>query len=269
MPVTNRIFSLGSAAIMLASLCPANLPSQELLIPHLPSERCNSAAGILLCSNCREHAGLPTLLTPGNVDGKNQNEPEKSGKLVSVRMDNEKEDRREKSRDHRRSKPDKKSQRSRRSPPEHHEQPNLAPMHPEALELLRNINRTLKSMEAMMREDMEQDRKRPEQALQSMNRMPHLFGPQMLNQPLGPRMNMGPPTINQGPQPRNQENRGPSNFAPRNDGPRNDGPRNDGPRNDGPRNDGPRNDGPRNDGPRNDGPRNEGPRNDGPRNIGR
>ncbi len=246
MQTTKRIVSLGTAAMVLASLISPNLHSQESPIPHPPS---------------------------GNVDWRFENKPPIAGQLVSFLMEDrdDDDDRREKSRDNHRAKKDKKSQKSRKSQPEHREQAHAAPVHSEVLELLRNINRTLKSMETMMREDMEQDRKRPEQAFQHMvPPMPPKFGPQNFNRSFGPGMRMPSPPNNRGPQPQNQDNRGPRNFAPRNDGPRSDGPRSDGPRGDGPQMQGPQvfrptfgqqfqnrgNDGPRNDGPRNDGPRN-------------
>ena len=266
MQVTKRILSLGTTAMLLASLFAPRSHSQESLIPHLPSENCSSAAGILMCTTCRDHAGLPPLLTSGNVEWKIENKPPIAGQMVSFRLeDKDDDDRREKSRDNHRAKQDKKSAKSRKSQPMYYEQAHVAPVQPEVLELLRNINRTLKSMEAMMREDMEQDRKRSDQSFQPANRMPPMDGLQNFNQPYGPRMQMPSPWNSRGLQPQNQDNRGPRNFAPRNDGPRNNGVAGGEPRNDGPRGDGPRNDGPRNDGPRNDGPRNDGPRNDGPR----
>ena len=245
MSVTKRIFSLGTAVMVLASLIAPNLHSQESPIPHLPSENCSSPAGILMCTTCREHAGLSPLLTSGNVDWRIEKKPPITGQLVSFRTEDrdDDDDRREKARDRHRTKKDKQSEKSRKSQPVQREQAHAAPAQPEVLELLRNINRTLKSMEVMMREDMEHDRKRPEQAFQPANRMPPMFGPQNLSQQYGQRMQMPSPPNMRGPQPQNPGDRGPSNFGPRADGPRADGPRGDGPRGDGPRGDGPRGDG--------------------------
>ena len=240
MPKTKRIFSLGSAAMVLASLISPNLHSQESPILHLPSENCSSPAGILMCTTCRDHASLPPLLTSGNVDWRIEKKPPITGQLVSFRTEDrdDDDDRREKARDSHRTKKDKQSEKSRKSQPVQREQAHAAPAQPEVLELLRNINRTLKSMETMMREDMEQDRKRPEQTFQPANRMPPMFGPQNLSQQYGQRMQMPSPPNMRGPQPQNPGDRGPSNFGPPNFGPRGDGPRGDGPRGDGPRGDG-------------------------------
>ena len=198
MQTTKRIFSLGTAALVLASLLAPRSHSQESLIPHLPSENSSSPAGI-------------------------------AGQLIGFRMedrDDEDDDRREKSRENHRAKKDRKSEKYRKTHSEHREQAHAAPVQPEVLELLRNINRTLKSMETMMREDMEQDRKRPEQAFQPM--MPPKFGPQNFNPSFEP--GMPSPPKNRGPQPPNPDNRGPRNFAPRDDGRRDDGRRDDEPR---------------------------------------
>jgi hypothetical protein len=138
--------------------------------------------------------------------------------------------------------------------------------HAESLELLRNINRSLQSIESMMREEKAMERAER----QRTPGVPDRNWPNLGQMPPMPPMNR----MQGRPNPRMQQGQAPRNFRPEfggpnrrgnGDGPRNDGPRNDGPRNNGPRNDGPRNDGPRNDGPRNDGPRNDGPRNDGPR----
>ena len=266
MTITKSIFSLPAAAILLASLFASNLHADESQIGHIPSENCISLSGLLMCTTCREQAGLSPLLTPGNVDWRIQNELQKAGQLVRFRTeDDDDDDRGEKPREKKKAKQLKKSERSRKSQI-HHGQPNVAPIHPEVLELLTSMNRSLKSIEAMMREEKEHDRNRPEPAFQHMNRTPTMLGPQNFNRPLGPRMQMPSQGNYRGPQPQNLDSSGPRNFAPRNDGPWNNGAAGGRPRNDGPRNDGPRNDGPRNDGPRNDGPRNDGPRNDGPRN---
>ncbi len=166
-----------------------------------------------------------------------------------------------------------KESRSRRKPQEnqnpkhsrvHHDEVGFAPVQPGVLELLSNINRSLKSIESMMREENERDRMRPEHVFQQMNRMPQSFRPEMFGpQSFGPQR-FGPqpqpwqqsPANRYSPQWNNQPSRNqnqPDRAGPRNDGPRNDGPRNDGPRNDGPRNAGPGNDGPRDFGPTYDG----------------
>ncbi len=131
--------------------------------------------------------------------------------------------------------------------------------HAESLELLRNINRSLQSIESMMRE---------ERAMERAERQRSPGGPDRTRPNLGQMPPMPAMNPMQGrPNPRMQQGQLPRNFRPEFGGPNrrgnNAGPRNDGPRNDGPRNDGPRNDGPRNDGPRQDGPRQDGPRNDG------
>lgn len=112
----------------------------------------------------------------------------------------------------------------------HHEQPSFAPVHPEVLELLGSIHRSLKSIESMMREENERDRKGSDQAFQLMNRMPPTFGPQMFGQQPGHEQ-ANRERINEGV-------RAPRNFVPRNATPPHAGPRNDGPRRDGPRFDG-------------------------------
>jgi hypothetical protein len=136
--------------------------------------------------------------------------------------------------------------------------------HAESLELLRNINRSLQSIESMMREEKAMERAERQRSPGGPDRNRPNFG-QMPPIPPMPPMNR----MQGRPNPRMQQGQAPRDFRPEFGGPnrrRNgDGPRNDGPRNDGPRNDGPRNDGPRNDGPRNDGPRNDGPRMETPR----
>ena len=144
--------------------------------------------------------------------------------------------------------------------------------HAESLELLRNINRSLQSIESMMREEKAMERAERQRSPGGPDRNRPNLGQMPPMPPMNPMQGRPNPRMQPGQLPRNFRpefggpNRRGNSDGPRNDGPRNDGPRNDGPRNDGPRNDGPRNDGPRNDGPRNDGPRNDGPRNDGPRN---
>ena len=308
MPTKNRVFTPGATAIVLASLFASSLRSQEPLPQHVPSENCSSAANVLMCTTCRELAGLSPLLTPGNVDWRIQKELQKVAQLVNFLADNRDEDNdREKARDHKKKDRAKKNDNSRKSkaripsadmakhPPRHME-PTFAPMHPQVLELLTNMNRTLKSIESMMREDLERDRKQSNQSFQQPNRMPRSFGPQVqrpnmqrpnMQRPNMQRPNMQGPNMQgpnlQGPNMQGPNMQGPNMQGPMGQGsqfqpqgnrrefdsaPRNEGPRNEGPRNDGPRNDGPRKDGPRNDGPRNDGPRNDGPRNDPARNRG-
>ena len=144
----------------------------------------------------------------------------------------------------------------------HHDQPSFAPVDPEILELLGNIHRSLKSIESMMREENERDRKGPDQALQLMNRMPPTFGPPMWSPPKwtpqnpGPQIwnpsptNPHPPQMNNQPsrdhsQPRHEQAnagvRAPRNFVPPKAGPQSFVPPMAGPPNAGPRNDGPRN----------------------------
>ena len=234
----------------------------------------------------------------------------KPSQLVSVRVGDDDDEEDEKDRDRKKASKGKQRKKSKQSryrqesskhlrrpsdvhPPlpnrPHHEQPNFAPVHSEVLELLGNIHRSLKSIESMMREENERDRKGPEHALQLMNRMRPTFGPQMFGpqsvdpQKPGPQIwnpsptNPHPPQMNNQPglehnQPgheqanRERANEGirtPRNFVPPKAGPQNFAPRNAVPPLAGPRNDGPRYDGPRNDGPRNDGPRRDGPRFDG------
>ena len=142
------------------------------------------------------------------------------------------------------------------------EEPSFAPIHPEVIELLGNIHRSLMSIESMMREENERDQKRPEQALQLMNRMrptfgPQMFGPQNWNQsppnPHPPQMNNQPryehnqpghePAIRER---TNQGDHAPLSFVPPKAGPQSFVPPMAGPPNAGPRNNGPGNPGPRN-----------------------
>ena len=139
-----------------------------------------------------------------------------------------------------------KESRSRRKPQEnqnpkhshvHHDQAGFAPVHPEVLELLSNINRSLKSIESMMREENERDRKRAEQVFHQMNRMPQSFRPEMYgSQTFGPQR-FGPQPWPQSPANRYspQGNNQPSHNQnqPGRDGPRDAGPRNFGPTYDG------------------------------------
>ncbi len=186
----------------------------------------------------------------------------KPSQIVSFRADDDDD---EKARDRKRSRKGKQREKSKQSrdrqessknqrrpnvvhPPlpngPHHEQPSFAPVHPEVLELLGNIHRSLKSIESMMREENERDRKGPEQAMQLMNRMPPTFGPPMFGPPKWTPQKSGPqiwnpssntphpPQMNN--QPRHEHNQpSPPNAGLKNNGPRNDGPRNAGPRNDG------------------------------------
>lgn len=113
--------------------------------------------------------------------------------------------------------------------------------HAESLELLRNINRSLQSIESMMRE---------EKAMEQAERQRSPGGPDRNRPNLGQMPPMPPmPAMNpmQGrPNPRMQQGQLPRNFRPDIGGPNrrgnNAGPRDVGPRNDGPRNDGPRDD---------------------------
>ncbi len=207
---TNRISFIPKAAFLLSSLVTTRLFSQDSLASHFP------------------------------------NDPNTASQFVSFLLD---DDRQEEHEDRDRKKKEKKNRKSKPrntyAPTARAEEPRDAIMHAETLELLRNTNRTLKSIEALLREDAERNHMRPAQAFQQSNRMQPMQGPHLIGPPLqGPQTNgqqmpgqwtpSQSPGFNWGPPVQNQGNRSPGNFSLRNDGPRNDGPRNDGPRNDGP-----------------------------------
>ena len=132
------------------------------------------------------------------------------------------------------------------------EEPSFAPIHPEVIELLGNIHRSLLSIESMMREENERDRKRPEQALHLMNRMRPTFGPQMFGPenwnpsppiPHPSQMNSQPDHEQANRERTNEGGRSPRSFVPPNAVPPNAVPRYDGPGNDRRKGDGPRFDG--------------------------
>ena len=108
--------------------------------------------------------------------------------------------------------------------------------HAESLELLRNINRSLQSIESMMRE---------ERAMERAERQRSPGGPDRNRPNFGQMPPMPPMNRMQGrPNPRMQQGQAPRDFRPEFGGPNRrgngDGPRNDGPRNDGPRTETPR-----------------------------
>jgi len=119
----------------------------------------------------------------------------------------------------------------------HHGAPDSG-MHAEGLELLRNINRSLQSIESMMREDkaMEQAERQRDQRFEGPK------GPDRMH----PMQSMNP--MQGRPNPKMQQRRGPRNFKPEFGGP-NRGGNSDGARKEGPRDQGPRDQGPRNDRP--------------------
>lgn len=102
-PLNRRSFQ---AAFFFAVLFATNVQSQESAPQHRLSASCCSDAGLLICSTCREAAGLAPVLTPGNTEGRIQSEPRKPTKLTSfttaspktdVRDENERKQDRKKS----------------------------------------------------------------------------------------------------------------------------------------------------------------------------
>lgn len=295
-----QIFSLSTASSLACCCMPSHAgestedPSSQASA-HEQHADCFSPAGILLCSDCREHQGLPLLLTPGNSNWRIQPESQSDShsKFVSFepkdRPDgDEKKGRRKSGR----------GERPRRGP-SHREMPRPN-IQAEQIELLQNILRTLKSIEGMMRQEKQNDvhERRPGSGFGGSPMRGFQFGgggfggfrgpiagpmggghpgpdaaqrdrrPQGLQPPVGPQRANGP---RRGPG--FEGHGGPSNARPNNAGPRREGPPDAGPRDEGarremPRNAGPREEGPRRDGPRDAGPRDEGARRDMPRDAG-
>ncbi len=230
---------------------------QTSISSHTLTKNCVSDSGILLCTECREQAGLWPILTPGNSDLR----ANALSQLVNTRLENRKtldsaidndeneddeDDNGEKKRKQSKKKSNQKSKtrsndEKRKNPllrklnsraqgmsiPSRHQQPGLplsmmqqhagfSPVHPEIIELLQNMNRTLKSIESMMRQESERQQPRPSKS----------FAPQwnprsQMNTPQPSQPHWNGPAPDQPPHFQDRKKEG----SLRNDGPRNDGPR--------------------------------------------
>jgi hypothetical protein len=227
-------------AFLFAGGFAASLQSQESGARHELATSCCSDMGVLVCTTCRASAGLAPILTPGNSEWRIQGELDKPIQPTSLQTCTAEDgDREENVRNHKKKKLPKGKNGSRkpRSSERHQEEHSFSPVHPDALELLRSINKTLKSIEAIAREDAESDRKRPEQPFQPMNKMPRMPMPQMFN-PMMPSPQMPSPQM-PGPQMHGPQTYGPQTYGPQTYSPQMYGPQIYGPQMYGPQMNGP------------------------------
>ena len=199
------------AAFLFAAVFAPNVQSQESREPHQLSASCCSETGLLVCTTCRDSAGLAPILTAGNAEWRIQLERQKPVKLAAFTSNSlNDDDRQDDKRKHEKKKASGKKNGDKKSEllDQHQDQP-LPPVHPEVLELLRNMNKTLKAIEALARNDAESDRSRPSQPFQMMNKMPQIPMPHMFN-PMVPGPHMNGPHMN-GPQMNGPQMNGPHN----------------------------------------------------------